>query len=156
MKVKAVVSSVVVALVVAVSGCTCGPQCKPGEAACACLAGNQCNEGLACGADGKCGAPTLVGLVVSDPAARACEVLLAEQPGTVVSVGQFTGGVVGTSIREAPKVALTFVAPGDSAFPAGSVQLALSRGTTAGLTVTKASCVDAKGARLAGATVTIR
>lgn len=153
---KTIVTLLIVSFALAFSGCTCGPQCKPGEAACACRADNQCNEGLACGADGKCAAPTLVGLVVSDPAARGCEVLLTEQPGTVVSSGQFSGGVVGTTLREAPRVAMTFVAPGDSAFPAGSVQLGLAQGTTAGLTVTKASCVDVKGARLAGATVTIR
>ncbi|MBL8919180.1 MAG: hypothetical protein JNJ54_09995 [Myxococcaceae bacterium] len=144
------------AVVLAVCGCVCNAPCPPGQAACACLAGNQCNDGLACGADGKCAAPTLAGVVVSDPAARGCEVLLTEAPGTVITSGQFSGGVVGTSIREAPKVALTFVAPGDAPFPAGGVQLALAQGATSGVTVTKASCVDVKGARLAGATVTIR
>lgn len=137
-------------------GCSCGTTCKPGDAACPCLSGNTCNDGLACGSDGKCTAPMLVGLVVSDPAARGCEVLLTEQAGTVVANGQFTGGVVGTTVRQAPRVAMTFVAPGDSAFPAGGVQLALSSGTTAGLTVTKAACVDVKGARLPNATVSIR
>ncbi len=137
-------------------GCTCTPQCKPGEAACACRAGNECNDGLACGADGKCAAPTLAGVVVSDPAARGCEVLLTESAGTVVTAGQFSSGVVGTSLREAPRVALTFVAPGDAPFPAGGVQLSLAQGTTAGVSVTKATCVDSKGARLPGATVTIR
>lgn len=139
-----------------VAACTCGPQCKPGEAACACRAGNECNDGLACGADGKCAAPTLAGVVVSDPTARGCEVLLTESAGTVVTAGQFSGGVVGTSLREAPRVALTFVAPGDAPFPAGGVQLSLAQGTTAGVSVTKATCVDSKGTRLPGATVTIR
>jgi hypothetical protein len=83
-------------------------------------------------------------------------VLLTESAGTTVATGAFSGGVVGTTLRQAPQVALTFVAPGDAPFPAGSVQLSLASGTTAGLTVTKASCVDVKGARLPGATVTIR
>lgn len=146
----------ILVLLLAVSACTCAPQCKPGEAACTCLAGNQCNDGLVCGGDGKCAAPTLAGVVVSDPAARGCEVLLTEAAGTVITAGQFSGGVVGTSLREAPRVALTFVAPGDAPFPAGGVQLALAQGTTAGVTVTKASCVDSKGTRLPAATVTIR
>lgn len=138
------------------AGCGCGATCPPGAAACACLSGNTCNDGLTCGSDGKCTAPMLVGLVVSDPAARGCEVLLTEQPGTSIANGQFTGGVVGTTVRQAPRVAMTFVAPADSAFPAGGVQLALSSGSTAGLTVTKASCVDVKGARLPNATISIR
>lgn len=144
------------AVLLAQSACTCAPACKPGEAACACRTGNECNDGLVCGGDGTCGAPTLVGLVVSDAAARGCEVLLTESAGTVVTAGQFSGGVVGTSLREAPRVALTFVAPGDAPFPARGVQLSLAQGTTAGVSVTKVSCVDSKGARLPGAAVTIR
>lgn len=155
MRSAALFASLLVSLFL-VSGCACGEKCKPGDVTCPCLSGNTCNDGLTCGGDGKCTAPMLVGLVVSDPSARGCEVLLTEQAGTAVATGQFTGGVVGTTVRQAPRVAMTFVAPGDSSFPAGGVQLALSSGSTAGLTVTKASCVDVKGARLPNATVSIR
>lgn len=119
------------------SSCSCGPTpCVDGDPACTPM--------------------TLVGVTVSDPTARGCEVLLTEQPGTRVERGTFTQGVVGTSLREAPRVALTFVVSGDTAFPNGSVQLALSAGALSGVTVTQATCVDLAGARLPNATVSLR
>jgi hypothetical protein len=137
-----------IAALTALSACTCGPK--------QCSATSPCPGGAACGADGTCASPTLVSVVVSDRLARGCEVLLTEQSGTAVLEGKFDQGVVGTSLREAPRVALTFVAPGDAAIPGGGVRLALSSGTAAGVTVTKASCVDVKGARLPNAIVSLR
>jgi hypothetical protein len=116
----------------------------------------------ACSCDPKpcvgntCAAPTLVSVVVSDSTARGCELLLTEQSGTSVLEGRFDKGVVGTSVRESPRVALAFVAPGDATIPADGVRLALTAGTAAGVTITKSSCVDIKGARLPNATVSLR
>lgn len=142
---------------IALQSCSCGAKpCTTGQAGCACRDGNQCDDGAVCGSGNLCQAPTLVGLQVSDGAARGCEVVLTEQPGTAIAFGKFSGGVVGTSIRQAPRVALTFVAPKDAAFPGDGVQLALSSGQLSGVTVTKSSCVDAKGAKLPGASVTLR
>lgn len=138
----------VLAVLSALSACTCGPkQCGPTSA---------CADGAVCGVDGTCAPPTLVHVVVSDASARGCEVLLAEQPGTSFATATFEKGVVGTSLREAPRVALTFVAPGDAAIPGDGVRLALSSGAASGLSVTKSSCVDVKGARLPNATVSLR
>jgi len=98
----------------------------------------------------------MVGLVVSDAAARGCEVLLAEAPGTTIAKATFNSGVQGVSLRQAPQLAVTFVAPADAPLPSGGVTLALTSGALSGVTVTKATCVDSKGARLPNATVSLR
>lgn len=147
---------VAVVLSLLAAGCSCGPkECKAGTSGCACTAGSTCDPGLLCGAAHTCGPGTLGGLTVSDAAARGCEVLLTEQAGTTVGAVTFQGGVVGTWVREAPRVAITFVAPGDSALPGDGVQLGLV-GPTAGLTLTKASCVDAVGKKLPASSVSVQ
>ena len=54
-----------------VTACSNGqPMCTPGASACACKASDVCDTGLVCGADKKCGMGAMVGLQVSDSAAR--------------------------------------------------------------------------------------
>ncbi|MBL8952705.1 MAG: hypothetical protein JNK82_18135 [Myxococcaceae bacterium] len=142
--------------VLALSSCSCSQSCSAGQPTCACRDGSQCDDGAVCGADNVCVAPTLSGISVSDPKARGCEVLLTEAAGTSIAFGKFQSGVVGTSVHEAPRTALAFVAPNDQALPSDGVQVALTKGTAAGLTVAQATCVDAAGARLDGVTVTVR
>lgn len=138
--------------VLAVSGCTCNPpNCEAGAATCACKTGDVCNEGLAC-VDAKCVPPVAAGLQV-DAAARGCELLLTESSTSTVVSANFKNGVKGTFIRQPPKVAVTFVSGGDTAI-GSNVELGLG-GPATGLTVTKSSCVDVKGARVAGS-VSIR
>lgn len=135
--------------------CSCGPKvCAPGASGCPCKAADACDPGLLCGA-GTCSPGTLVTLQPGDPAVRGCEVLLTEQPGTTVGSVVFGGGVVGTFVREAPRVALSFVAPGDAALPAAGVQVGIT-GPTAGLTVTKSSCVDGNAQKLPNAVPALR
>jgi hypothetical protein len=142
-----VLLALVLLLVVSlVSGCSCGKQ--------SCSAGQSCPAGQVCGGDGFCGSATIAGFTV-DARARGCEVLLTEQPGTEFSAATFGTGVVGTALRQAPSVAITFVAAADKAVGGDQVQLALTSGTAAGLTVTRASCVDVTGAKLPDVTVSL-
>lgn len=134
------------------SGCTCGPQCTAGAQSCACREGATCADGLACNAANVCVPPVAAGVQI-DAAARGCEVLLTESAGSTVLSASFKNGVKGTFIRQAPKVALTFVSGGDTAI-GGNVELGLG-GPASGLTVTKSSCVDLKGQRLTS-TVSVR
>jgi hypothetical protein len=132
----------------ALSGCACGPaQCTAGAATCACKPDSTCDANLVCGPANTCVPPVTAGIAVDDASARGCEVLLAEAGGTTVASVTFKGGVQGTWIRQAPKVAVSFVAGGDSAL-GGNVELGLVGGGASGVTVTKASCVDRLGARL--------
>lgn len=147
--------AVTVALAV-LPACNCNKPCEVGQATCACRDGNQCDDGAVCSDSNICVAPKLVDIQVSDSAARGCELLVTEKPGTQVAFGKFATGVVGSYVRESPKVAVAFVAEKDSPLPGSGAQLALSAGDAAGLTVAKSSCVDAKGGKLPGAAVTIR
>ena len=133
----------------ALSGCNCNPSnCTPGAQACACVDGTTCNTGLVCGNDKLCVAPVAAGLQIPNAAARGCELVLTESAGTEVLAVTFKNGAKGSWIRQAPKVAVTVVSGGDTAL-AGTVDLGLS-GPSAGLTVTKGSCVDVKGQRVDG------
>lgn len=123
-----------------------GPtQCTAGADGCACIAGATCNAGLQCGADLKC-VPAVSAGVQFPAEARGCELLLTETAGTQVVSAEFKSGVKGTWLRQAPKVAVTVVAAGDSSL-AGAVQLSLS-GPASALTLSKASCVDVRGQAL--------
>lgn len=143
----------VMTLAVLFASCTCGPpQCTPGANGCACKAGNVCDTGLVCASD-KCGTAVTIGVEVSDATARGCEFLLTEAAGTEVKTVDFKNGAKGSWVREAPKVAVTVVANGDTSLN-GGVSLGLS-GAASGLAVSKVSCVDLKGARLTS-TLTIK
>lgn len=142
-------------LTLALAACDCGKPCTPGAKDCACKEASVCDDALVCGEMNKCVAPTTVGVQVSDANARGCEVLLTEAAGSTVADVTFSKGVQGAFVREAPKVAFSFVAPADARLPAESIGVAIT-GPASGVTVSKVSCVDSAGAKLANATVTIR
>ena len=145
---------IVVLALVTGAGCQCTPPaCKPGTQACACLEGGACNDGLACASDQKCAPAVAAGVQISDVAARGCEFVLTEAPGTEVVSVVFKNGAKGTWIREAPRVAVTVLAGSDAAL-GDAVQLGLT-GAASSLALSKASCVDLKGQRLA-TTLSIR
>ncbi len=136
------------------AGCTCmPPPCAAGAQACACLEGGTCHDGLACGSDQKCAPAVAAGVQIADAAARGCEFVLTEAPGTEVVSVTFKNSAKGTWVREAPRVAVTVLAGGDAAL-GDAVQLGLT-GTASSLTLSKASCVDLQGQRLA-TTLSIR
>lgn len=141
-------------VLLSLAGCQCTPAvCTPGTQSCACLEGGSCNDGLACGSDQKCAPAVAAGVHIEDVNARGCEFVLTESPGSEVVSVAFTGPATGTWIREAPRVAITVLAGRDGAL-GDSVKLGLT-GAASGLTLSKASCVDLKGQRLA-TTLTIR
>ena len=128
--------------------------CTAGAQGCACKPGNTCDFGLACTA-GKCAAAPSAGLSVSNPAARGCEVLLVEHGATVQTI-TFDDTVKGTFVREAPRVAVSFVSAKDTAIAQGSVKVVLAGGgTAAGVTVQQVNCVDVAAAPLAGVEVSV-
>lgn len=92
------------------------------------------------------------GLSVSNANARGCEVLLTEKGGKVQRV-TFEGSVKGTFLREAPRVAVTFVSKEDSPIAAGVVKI--EGGPLSGVEVTKVSCVDKSGAKLPDTKITL-
>lgn len=147
-------SLVVVLSLLAGAGCTCTPPaCAPGTQSCACLEGGACNDGLACASDQKCAPAVAAGVQISDVTARGCEFVVTEAPGTEVVSVVFKNGAKGTWLREAPRVAVTVVAGSDAAL-GDAIALGLT-GTASSLSLSKASCVDLKGQRLA-TTLTIR
>lgn len=136
------------------ASCTCGTKtCPPGSNECPCKE-NACDTGLVCQANNTCGAAVAATIAVSDLGARGCEVVLTEQGTTVANVS-FADGVVGTSVREAPRVAVSFVSATDAQLPTNGVKLGLS-GASSGLVVSKVTCVDSKGVKLPGATLSVR
>ncbi len=136
------------------AGCACNPQCEPGALNCACKEASACNDALVCGGDNTCVAPTLATLQVTDANARGCELVLTENEGTTVAAVTFKNGLEGTWVRQAPKVAVTFVAGGDSAV-SGQVELGLT-GPASGVSVSKTGCVDVRGQRLAGVAASVQ
>lgn len=141
-------------LSIVVSACTCGNPCTPGAKDCTCKEASVCDDGLVCG-DNKCTSPTTAGVQVSDANARGCEVLLTESAGNTITDVTFSNGVQGAFVREAPRVAFSFVAPTDGRLPSGGVGVSIA-GAATGITVSKVSCVDSAGQKLANATITIR
>jgi len=141
-------------VVLSMAGCQCTPPvCPAGTQACACLEGGACNDGLVCGSDLKCAPAVAAGVQIADVAARGCEFVLTEAPGTEVVSVTFKNGAKGTWLRESPRVAVTVLAGSDAAL-GDAVQLGLT-GAASSLTLSKASCVDVKGQRLA-TTLSIR
>lgn len=138
-----------------VAGCACNPPCTPGSKDCTCKEASVCDDGLTCGEGNKCLAPMTVGVQVNDPNARGCEVLLTESAGSTITDVSFTKGVQGAFVREAPRVAFSFVAPADARLPADGLGVAVA-GPSSGITVSKVTCVDSGGARLPNASITIQ
>lgn len=127
--------------------------CKPGEDGCACREGT-CDTGLMCQSNNTCAAAVSATLSVSDAAARGCEAVLTGQAGTSISTLRFADGVIGISVREAPRVALSFVSSADAPLPEGGVKLELT-GPSTGVAISKVTCVDSKGSPLRDATMSI-
>lgn len=131
----------------------------PDTTSCEGLAGTRdcpCRDDLGCDGDltcieGVCQAVVATGLEL--PAgARGCEVLLSES--SRVSEVRFAAGVRGTFIREAPRVAIAVVQELDADFAPGAVEV-LGAGSPLA-TVVSARCVDAAGAVIPNASVTLR
>lgn len=139
---------------IVMSACSCGTPCTPGAKDCACKEANVCDEGLAC-SEAKCVAPTTAGVQVSDVNARGCELVLTESAGNIISDITFKSGVQGAYVREAPKVAVAFVAPADGRMPVDGIAVSIA-GDPAQVTPSKVSCVDGAGQKLSNVTITIR
>jgi len=144
-----------VVFALALSACTCGTNCTPGAKDCACKAASACDDGLVCGGSNTCVAPNTVGVQVSDANARGCEVLLSETAGSAVTDVSFTKGVEGAWVREAPRVAFSFVAPADARMPTDGISVVVT-GPATGVSVARVNCVDSAGQKLANAAITIR
>ncbi|MFH1811926.1 MAG: hypothetical protein ABIJ09_24520 [Pseudomonadota bacterium] len=128
--------------------------CTPGTQGCACHAG-QCNAGLECRAELCQPVVAQVGLVVSSPDARACEVLLEHATDVQVVYGS---ALQGKAIHEGDRLALAFTAAADTAIAASDVELTLKpggAGSLAALQVVTSSCFGHDGAALAGASVSL-
>lgn len=138
-----------------VTGCACNPPCTPGSKDCTCKEASVCDDGLTCGEGNKCLAPMTVGVQVSDANARGCEVLLTESAGSTITEVTFSKGVQGVFVREAPRVAFSFVAPADARLPSDGLGVAVA-GPSSGITVSKVTCVDSGGARIPNASITIQ
>jgi len=124
------------------------PACADGEAGCACRVDDTCADGLACDlATRQCETTREVALPAIDPAARACEILLADDGARVVTA-RFDGSVTGESIRQAPRTALAFHANEDRAIASSAVRAVLAG--AGGMTVARTRCFDRDGRALAG------
>jgi hypothetical protein len=132
-----------------------GAACDGGELGCVCTPAQTCDEGLAC-VDQQCQRPDALELLVSDPAARSCELLVQETDTRVVGA-DFGPAVTGVHLREGSRSAVSFLANDDAAIPSGAISLqvvAPSAGSAAaGIDVVTARCFDREGRELAGATV---
>lgn len=93
-------------------------------------------------------------MLLSDPSARACDVLVREKTTQIERVS-FSLEVRGTFLREAPLIALSFVAPQDSSIPAGALSLTLN-GDVSGLQVEKVHCVNSKAEPLPNVSISFR
>ena len=102
-----------------------------------------------------CDSPTggMHGFKVSDANARGCEVLLTEGTAKIDKV-VFDDSVVGTFVREAPRVAVTFVSAQGGAIGTGAVKLTVV-GDAGQVQVKKVSCVGPKAEPLSGASVSL-
>ena len=154
-------AAVLAALAVVTASTTgCGDDegaCKAGEAGCACVtdadAGAACADGLAC-IEGTCKGESEAGLVVGDKRARACDVLVLEEGARVADV-VFGDGVLGTFVREAPRVAVSFIANTDAAISGSAIRVRVN-GDISGLSVQEVECAGADGATLSGAKVSLK
>lgn len=159
-----------------------GASCPEGTATCVCRSGNTCDTGLMCSA-GRCipggtqdggtpdsgasldgggggidggGVTVPVTLVVSNPAARACEVVV--QDGAQVITGlSFSNTVEGRFLRRGERLAVAFSARSNMVLPAdgATIQLQMASTSLNGITLTNNRCFDAQGRALPGATVAL-
>lgn len=139
----------------ACDGCsddTGGPAaCEPGRAGCECTAAGTCENGLTCEAN-LCAAEETLEVLIEDPNARACEVLLLERGGKLSGV-DYAEAVRGTHLRQAPRIALTFTRRSDESFGAGDIQVRYVGDSATGLELSQADCFDSAGRPIATASV---
>lgn len=130
-----------------------GAVCAPGEEACACTPAQPCGEGMVC-VDQQCQQPGELDLIVSDPAARSCE-LLVRAAGARVVGATFGPSVTGVHLREGDRSAVSFFANDDAAISSGaiSLQVVVPAPAAAGVEIVTTRCFDRDGRELAGATV---
>src|SRR5688572_2213332 len=100
--------------------------CSVCSAGCACAPELACDDGLVCD-EASCDGAAVVGLSISDPSTRACEVILVETEAHVLSV-EFGVEVHSTHVREAHKTALSFISQSDAPIPDGAVQVRFAEG----------------------------
>jgi hypothetical protein len=148
------------ALVALAGASACGSQpsktdaCTRGQLGCACTNDKRCTGDLTCSAN-MCFAQDAVSLVVLEPRARGCEVLLVDAQAALTGV-DFGADVRGTSVTEAPRTAVVFIAGEDTPIEEDQVTLRFKAGSLASPQVSAVSCTDANGAPIAGAKVEIR
>lgn len=134
-------------------GCDEPPgECRVGAAECPCSPVGECDDGLLC-AVGVCQPYREVVLRVSEPSARACEVLLIDGQARVAAV-RFQGTTLGTDVREAPRTAVTFTSTVDAAIGSDAVRLQLV-GDGDPVRVGRSTCFDGAGQPLSSASVTV-
>lgn len=138
------------ALALALSACG-SPEpsvCAPGGEGCPCSSASTCGDGLVCSSDSNvCLAPRSVSLPAIDPAARSCEVLLEDGTAHVVDA-VFDSSVLGQSVRQAPRTAVTFFSASDAPIRSSAVRIQLAGDGV--MTVRTARCFDRAGRPLAG------
>jgi hypothetical protein len=103
-----------------------------------------CNSGLIC-VGNTCTGENTAGLA-TDPRARGCEVLLADDSGKVDHL-DFGDGVTGRWLRQGDKVAAAFISNRDQ--PIGAVQVDYA----GSFSITNSHCYGSRGEELAGVTV---
>jgi hypothetical protein len=129
--------------------------CVAGNAGCPCLEDDACSsEDLTCMA-GTCQGTFDVGVTVSNKNARGCDVLVTEQ-GSRVADATFGETVKGTFVREAPKVALSFISTSDAPIDGNGIQLQLIGAGSDGLQVESVECADRAGKPLEGVTIALK
>ncbi len=97
----------------------------------------------------------VLGLKVSDAAARSCEVVL-QDPDRAVKRMAYGAGVEGRFLREGPRVAAAFFSKTDAALGNADLKLELGEGgTSANVTVEIGHCFDRAGAALSAAKVEV-
>ena len=101
------------------------------------------------------GVETVTGVSVSDKNARSCEVLLLENGAEITGVTQ-DDTVKAAYVRHTPKVAVTFTALTDTSIGRGAIGIVSAGSTSATIEVSKATCFDAEGKILDGATVSLQ
>jgi hypothetical protein len=95
-----------------------------------------------------------LGLEISDPAARSCELVVSGPHGAIDSV-TFAEGVTGEFIDHGTRVGVAFFRTADEPIEAGSVELQVEEGAFDALLVAASNCFDAQGRLIEGATVAL-
>ena len=93
--------------------------------------------------------PAGTGINVTNPAARACDVLLRVS-GDEVPVVRFSDRVTGQAIPKAPRLALSFVASGEASLVGQELAALIFETADQSAEIVEATCYDGQGTRLEG------